>query len=67
MILLYNRDKKDWKEAPSGNHFLDNYYDFYQPLEGDIWEAKSLSIMIPYDYELIKKYEKSKRMTTKFS
>ncbi|KPH12453.1 hypothetical protein [Chryseobacterium sp. ERMR1:04] len=58
MILLYNRDKKDWQEAPDGDNFLDNSYDFYQPSEGDIWEAKNLSIMIPYDYELIKKYEK---------
>lgn len=58
IILLYDRDKKDWQEAPNGENFLDNSYDFYQPSEGDIWEAKSLSIMIPYDNELIKKYEK---------
>lgn len=58
MILLYNRDKKDWQEAPNGENFLSNSYDFYQPSEGDIWEAKELSIMIPYDYDLIKKYEK---------
>ncbi|PWN63301.1 hypothetical protein [Chryseobacterium oncorhynchi] len=58
MILLYNRDKKDWQEAPDGDNFLSNSYDFYQPSEGDIWEAKELSIMIPYDYDLIKKYEK---------
>lgn len=58
MILLYNRDKKDWQEAPDGKNFLDNSYDFYQPSEGDIWEAKALSMMIPYDYDLIKKYEK---------
>lgn len=58
MILLYNRDKKDWQEAPNGENFLDNSYDFYQPSEGDSWEAKNLSIMIPYDDKLIKKYEK---------
>lgn len=58
MILLYNRDLKDWQEAPNGENFLDNSYDFYQPSENDIWEAKDLSIAIPYDHELIKKYEK---------
>ncbi len=57
MILLYNREKKDWQEAPEGENFLANSYDFYQPSENDIWEAKDLSMMIPYDYELIKKYE----------
>lgn len=58
MILLYNRDKKDWQEAPDGENFLENSYDFYQASEGDIWQAKELSMMIPYDYDLIKKYEK---------
>lgn len=57
MILLYNRDKKDWQEAPDGDNFMQNSYDFYQASEGDFWEAKDLSIMIPYDYDLIKKYE----------
>lgn len=57
MILLYNRDKKEWQEAPNGENFLKNSYDFYQPSEGDQWEAKDLSIMIPYDYEFFKKYE----------
>lgn len=58
MILLYNTDKKDWQEAPDGKNFLDNSYDFYQSSEGGTWEAKPLSLMIPYDYDLIKKYEK---------
>ncbi|MDR2237866.1 MAG: hypothetical protein LBE92_17215 [Chryseobacterium sp.] len=58
MILLYNRDKKDWQEAPDGKNFLQNSYDFYQPSEGGNWEAKDLSMLIPYDYNLIKKYEK---------
>lgn len=57
MILLYNRDKKDWQEAPDGENFMKNAYDFYQASEGDFWEAKDLSMMIPYDYALIKKYE----------
>ena len=57
MILLYNRDKQDWQEAPDGENFMKNAYDFYQPSEGDFWEAKDLSMMIPYDYDLIKKYE----------
>lgn len=57
MILLYNRDKKDWQEAPDGENFMKNAYDFYQASEGDFWEAKDLSMMIPYDYDLIKKYE----------
>ena len=57
MILLYNREKKDWQEAPEGDNFLRNAYDFYQPSKDDFWEAKELSIMIPYDYELVEKYE----------
>lgn len=56
MILLYNRDKKDWQEAPDGDNFMKNAYDFYQASEGDFWEAKDLSMMIPYDYELFEKY-----------
>jgi len=57
MILLYNRDKKDWQEAPDGDNFLKPAYDFYQPSKGDIWEAKDLSMRIPFDYDLYKKYE----------
>ena len=56
MILLYNRDKKDWQEAPNGRNFLKNSYDFYQPSEGSEWEAKDLSMQIPFDYALRKKY-----------
>lgn len=58
MILLYNREKKDWQEAPEGANFLDNAYDFYLPEGGDIWGAKALSMHIPYDYALFKKYER---------
>ena len=57
MILLYNRDKKDWQEAPDGENFMENAYDFYRASEGDFWEATDLSMMIPYDYDLFKKYE----------
>nr|WP_294924485.1 hypothetical protein [uncultured Flavobacterium sp.] len=57
MILLYNRDTKDWQEAPMGKNFMENAYDFYQASEGDFWQAKDLSMNIPYDYDLIKKYE----------
>lgn len=58
MILLYNRDKKDWVEAPDGENFLSNSYDFYQSSEGAEWAAKDLSMYIPYDNALFKKYEK---------
>ena len=57
MILLYNREKKKWQEAPNGENFLDNAYDFYLPDGGDIWEAAPLSMRIPYDYALINKYK----------
>ena len=57
MILLYNRDTKDWQEAPMGENFMENAYDFYQASEGDFWQAKDLSMNIPFDYDLIKKYE----------
>ncbi|MNL05233.1 hypothetical protein D3C87_1258170 [compost metagenome] len=57
MILLYNRDKKDWHEAPDGDNFLKPAYDFYQPSKGDIWEAKDLTMRIPFDYDLYKKFE----------
>lgn len=60
MILLYNRERKDWQEAPDGENFLRNAYDFYQVSEGDFWEAKDLSMRIPYDYPLFKKYTKEK-------
>jgi len=56
MILLYNRSKKDWVEAPDGDNFLKNAYDFYQPSQGDIWEAKELSIRIPFDYALYREF-----------
>ncbi|QQD13204.1 hypothetical protein [Sphingobacterium sp. UDSM-2020] len=57
MILLYNRDKKDWQEAPDGDNFLKPAYDFYQPSKSDIWEAKDLTMRIPFDYDLYKKFE----------
>lgn len=57
MILLYNRDKKDWQEAPDGENFLQTAYDFYQPSEGAPWEAKDLSIPIPFDYDLYRQFE----------
>ncbi|CAM3669406.1 hypothetical protein ELOC111193_15890 [Elizabethkingia occulta] len=56
MILLYNRDKKNWQEAPDGENFLRNSYDFYQTSEGSRWEAKDLSMQIPFDYALREKY-----------
>ncbi|WP_293889045.1 MULTISPECIES: hypothetical protein [unclassified Sphingobacterium] len=58
MILLYNREKKDWVEAPNGENFMKNAYDFYQTSEGDIWQARELSMQIPYDYALVAKYSK---------
>ncbi|WP_411898047.1 hypothetical protein [Elizabethkingia occulta] len=56
MILLYNRDKKNWQEAPDGENFLRNSYDFYKTSEGSRWEAKDLSMQIPFDYALREKY-----------
>jgi len=58
MILLYNREKKNWVEAPNGENFMKNAYDFYQTSEGDIWQARELSMRIPYDYALVAKYSK---------
>ena len=55
MILLYNRDK-NWQEAPDGENFLRNSYDFYKTSEGSRWEAKDLSMQIPFDYALREKY-----------
>jgi hypothetical protein len=57
MILLYNRAQKKWQEAPNGENFLRNAYDFYLPLGADMWEASPLSIRIPYDYTLIDRYK----------
>lgn len=57
MIMLYNRDTKTWQEAPNRENFMQNAYDFYQASENDIWDAKDLSMRIPYDYEFFKKYE----------
>lgn len=57
MIMLYNRDTKTWQEAPNGENFMQNAYDFYQASENDIWDAKDLSMRIPYDYDFFRKYE----------
>ena len=58
MILLYNRETKTWQEAPNGDNFLRTAYDFYLPSEGDVyWDAKDLSMRIPFDYELFEQYE----------
>lgn len=57
MILLYNREKKNWQEAPNGENFLRNAYDFYLASGSDLWEASPLSIRIPYDYALVDKYK----------
>jgi hypothetical protein len=57
MIMLYNRDAKTWQEAPNGENFMQNAYDFYQASENDIWDAKDLSMRIPYEYEFFRKYE----------
>ncbi|MCZ4244843.1 hypothetical protein [Pedobacter punctiformis] len=56
MILLYNREKKDWQEAPNGDNFMKNAYDFYQASNGEDWEAKDLTMKIPFDYALFEKY-----------
>ncbi|WP_293883053.1 MULTISPECIES: hypothetical protein [unclassified Sphingobacterium] len=57
MILLYNREKKNWQEAPNGENFLRNAYDFYLPSGSGQWEASPLSMSIPYDYALVNKYK----------
>lgn len=56
MILLYNRDKKQWVEAPNGDNFMKNAYDFYQGSEGGLWEAQDLTMRIPFDKALFQKY-----------
>ena len=56
MILLYNRDKNKWVEAPNSDNFMRNAYDFAQGSEGGIWEARDLSMRIPFDNALFKKY-----------
>lgn len=56
MILLYNREKNHWVEAPEGDNFLKNAYDFYQASEGDVWQARDLTMPIPFDYAVFKKY-----------
>lgn len=60
MILLYNRDKKDWVEAPNGDNFLKTAYDFYQPSDGEQWEARDLTMRIPFDHDLFNKYTATK-------
>ncbi|MDF2850401.1 MAG: hypothetical protein K0S31_1086 [Sphingobacterium multivorum] len=57
MILLYNRAQKKWQEAPDGENFLRNAYDFYLSPDSDLWEAGPLSMRIPYDYALVHKYK----------
>lgn len=57
MVILYNRNTNVWQEAPYGDNFLKNAYDFYQPSEGMEWEAKDLSMRIPYDYDLRNRFK----------
>lgn len=56
MVLLYNRETNEWQEAPDGDNFMKNAYDFYPTDDGFYWTAKDLSMRIPFDYELFKKY-----------
>lgn len=56
MVLLYHRDKKQWVEAPNGDNFMRNAYDFSQGSNGGMWEARDLSMRIPFDHALFKKY-----------
>ena len=54
MILLYNRNTNAWQEAPMGENFMKNAYDFYPTGFG--WGAKDLSMRIPFDYELFNQF-----------
>jgi hypothetical protein len=57
MIFIYDRASKGESTGYS-KLILKSAYDFYQESEGDNWEARDLSMAIPFDYALFRKYKR---------
>ncbi|MCA6058390.1 hypothetical protein HUF18_01270 [Thalassolituus sp. ST750PaO-4] len=56
MVLLYDDTVNRYQEAPEGINFMKPAYDFCRPSEGALWQARDLTMNIPYDYALFKRY-----------
>ena len=56
MVLLYDDKINRYQEAPEGINFMKPAYDFCRPSEGALWQARDLTMNIPYDYALFKRY-----------
>lgn len=52
-------DKTSKKEAVESNVYsvLKPVYDFYQSSENDRWDARDITLQIPYDYDLFNKFK----------
>lgn len=57
MVIAYDKTTK--KEAIESNVYsvLKPVYDFYQSSENDIWDARDITLQIPYDYDLFNKFK----------
>jgi hypothetical protein len=57
MVFIYDRKIKD-ESVSEARILIKPAYDFYQASENDIWEAKNISLNIPFDHKLFKQYSK---------
>jgi hypothetical protein len=57
MVFIYDRKLKD-ESVSEARILIKPAYDFYQASENDRWEAKDISLNIPFDYKLFKQYSK---------
>jgi hypothetical protein len=57
MVFIYDRKLKD-ESVSEARILIKPAYDFYQASENDIWEAKNISLNIPFDHKLFKQYSK---------
>lgn len=55
MVFIYDRKLKD-ESVSEARILIKPAYDFYQASENDIWEAKNISLNIPFDRKLFKKH-----------
>lgn len=58
MVFIYDRKLKD-ESVSEARILLKPAYDFYQSSENDMWDAKDLSLNIPFDHKLFKQYSKA--------
>ncbi|SFE09381.1 hypothetical protein SAMN05518672_104450 [Chitinophaga sp. CF118] len=57
MVFIYDRKLKD-ESVSEARILIKPAYDFYQSSENDMWDAKDISLNIPFDHKLFKQYSK---------